>query len=481
MDSVVRRPTRRGLPGLRRRRAPLGGRPDRARRARSAPVPTSRQSPRAITAPSPTTARDPWGCTRLTLTKPVIAAVEGYAVAGGIELALWCDLRVAAEDAVFGVFCRRFGVPLCDLGTVRLPRIVGHGRAMDLILTGRAVGAPEALTMGLANRVVPPGQALAASLALAHQLAALPQVCLRSDRMSALEQWGLTRGRRRRERGPAGTRGRTQRRDAGGRGTLRRRGRTRWRCARLTARWTGRGAWPPDRRRLRLRRHADRLGERVPVPGEPARDLARAARRAAPVPRPAPGRGHRWDRRRRGQGEIVHPPARGAPRRRGRPALGRLRAPPPAAPPPRGHAPAARVAPAPGPPHGHRLGVGGVLRDPRRRATRCRWRRGDPAGRRGRWPPDRRVRGKELPWRREVRPAGRLPAGAGPACPTRGASSRCSGSTGTAAAICACSTRRTTASTSAASARSAGCAGFRGWPRSWPPQPGVAAMPDGVA
>ena len=97
------------------------------------------------------------GPTRLTLSKPVIAAVEGYAVAGGIELALWCDLRVAAEDAVFGVFCRRFGVPLCDLGTVRLPRIVGHGRAMDLILTGRAVPAPEALTMGLVNRVVAPG------------------------------------------------------------------------------------------------------------------------------------------------------------------------------------------------------------------------------------------------------------------------------------------------------------------------------------
>jgi enoyl-CoA hydratase len=132
------------------------------------------------------------GPTRLTLSKPVIAAVEGFAVAGGIELALWCDLRVAAEDAIFGVFCRRFGVPLCDLGTIRLPRLVGHGRAMDLILTGRAVGAPEAEQMGLANRVVPPGQALAASVALAHQLAALPQVCLRSDRMSALEQWGMS-------------------------------------------------------------------------------------------------------------------------------------------------------------------------------------------------------------------------------------------------------------------------------------------------
>jgi enoyl-CoA hydratase len=142
--------------------------------------------------PIPDRGPGPMGPTRLTLSKPVIAAVEGYAVAGGIELALWCDLRVAAEDAIFGVFCRRFGVPLCDLGTVRLPRIVGHGRAMDLILTGRAVAAPEALSMGLVNRVVAPGQALSASVALAHQLAALPQVCLRSDRMSALEQWGLT-------------------------------------------------------------------------------------------------------------------------------------------------------------------------------------------------------------------------------------------------------------------------------------------------
>jgi enoyl-CoA hydratase len=142
--------------------------------------------------PIPDEGTGPMGPTRLTLGKPVIAAVEGYAVAGGIELALWCDLRVAAEDAVFGVFCRRFGVPLCDLGTVRLPRLVGHGRAMDLILTGRAVTAPEALAMGLATRVVPPGQALPVAVALAHQLAALPQICLRSDRMSALEQWGLT-------------------------------------------------------------------------------------------------------------------------------------------------------------------------------------------------------------------------------------------------------------------------------------------------
>jgi enoyl-CoA hydratase len=142
--------------------------------------------------PIPDNGTGPMGPTRLTLSKPVIAAVEGFAVAGGIELALWCDLRVAAEDAVFGVFCRRFGVPLCDLGTVRLPRIVGHGRAMDLILTGRAVAAPEAQTMGLVNRVVAPGEAREAAVALAHQLAALPQFCLRSDRMSALEQWGLS-------------------------------------------------------------------------------------------------------------------------------------------------------------------------------------------------------------------------------------------------------------------------------------------------
>ncbi len=142
--------------------------------------------------PIPDHGPGPMGPTRLTLGKPVIAAVEGYAVAGGIELALWCDLRIAAEDAVFGVFCRRFGVPLCDLGTVRLPRLIGHGRAMDLILTGRAVSAPEALAMGLVTRVVAPGQARNAAVALAHQLAALPQTCMRSDRMSALEQWGLT-------------------------------------------------------------------------------------------------------------------------------------------------------------------------------------------------------------------------------------------------------------------------------------------------
>lgn len=133
----------------------------------------------------------PMGPTRLHLSKPVIAAVSGYCVAGGLELALWCDLRVADDSAVFGVFCRRFGVPLIDGGTVRLPRLIGHSRAMDLILTGRAVDAQEAWQMGLANRVVPKGQALAAAEALALQIAAFPQTCLRNDRRSACEQWGL--------------------------------------------------------------------------------------------------------------------------------------------------------------------------------------------------------------------------------------------------------------------------------------------------
>jgi enoyl-CoA hydratase len=134
----------------------------------------------------------PMGPTRMTLTKPVIAAVEGYAVAGGLELAIWCNLRVAAENAVFGVFCRRFGVPLVDLGTVRLPRLIGSSRAMDMILTGRGVSGPEALTMGLANRLCAPGSALEAAIELAQQLAALPQDCMRSDRRSAIEQWGLS-------------------------------------------------------------------------------------------------------------------------------------------------------------------------------------------------------------------------------------------------------------------------------------------------
>jgi enoyl-CoA hydratase len=133
----------------------------------------------------------PMGPTRMQTLKPVIAAVEGYAVAGGLELACWADLRVAGESAVFGVFCRRFGVPLIDLGTIRLPRLIGASRAMDLILTGRPVGAAEALQMGLANRVVADGQALAAAVELAHQIARFPQTCLRNDRKSALEQWSL--------------------------------------------------------------------------------------------------------------------------------------------------------------------------------------------------------------------------------------------------------------------------------------------------
>jgi enoyl-CoA hydratase len=129
------------------------------------------------------------GPTRHLLSKPVIAAIEGYAVAGGLELALWCDLRVASETAKFGVFCRRWGVPLIDGGTVRLPRLIGQSRALDMILTGREVGAREAFEWGLANRLVPAGQALVEAKALAEQLARFPQTCLRSDRRSSYEQW----------------------------------------------------------------------------------------------------------------------------------------------------------------------------------------------------------------------------------------------------------------------------------------------------
>ncbi len=136
----------------------------------------------------------PMGPSRLQLSKPVIAAVSGAAVAGGMELALWCDMRVMEDDAYFGVYCRRFGVPLIDGGTVRLPRLIGMGHAMDLILTGRQVKAPEALQMGLANRVVPTGQARDAAIILARQLAAFPQATLRADRHSALAQWDLPLG-----------------------------------------------------------------------------------------------------------------------------------------------------------------------------------------------------------------------------------------------------------------------------------------------
>lgn len=136
----------------------------------------------------------PMGPTRLGFTKPVIAAVEGHAVAGGLELAMMCDLRVAATDAVFGVYCRRWGVPLVDGGTVRLPRMIGHSHALDLILTGRGVSGDEARTMGLANRLCKPGEALDGAVALARQIAAFPQRCMRSDRRSSYEQWDLAFG-----------------------------------------------------------------------------------------------------------------------------------------------------------------------------------------------------------------------------------------------------------------------------------------------
>lgn len=134
----------------------------------------------------------PMGPSRMVLGKPVIAAIAGHAVAGGLELALWCDLRVVEQSAVLGVYCRRWGVPLIDGGTVRLPRLIGHSRAMDLILTGRAVAADEALQIGLANRVVADGEALAEALVLASSMCRFPQNCLRSDRLSACEQWGLS-------------------------------------------------------------------------------------------------------------------------------------------------------------------------------------------------------------------------------------------------------------------------------------------------
>lgn len=142
----------------------------------------------------PEGADGPLGPTRMALSKPSIAAVEGYAVAGGLELALLCDLRVASALAVFGVFCRRWGVPLVDGGTVRLPRIIGQGRAMDMILTGRAVDGHEALSWGLVNRIAAPGMVLADAVALAHDIAAFPQICMNSDRESALAQWSLPMG-----------------------------------------------------------------------------------------------------------------------------------------------------------------------------------------------------------------------------------------------------------------------------------------------
>jgi enoyl-CoA hydratase len=133
----------------------------------------------------------PMGPTRMLLSKPVIAAIEGWAVAGGLELAAWCDLRVSARDAKFGVLCRRWGVPLVDGGTVRLPRLIGHSRALDLILTGREVGAEEALAIGLVNRVCEPGKALARAVELARELVEFPQKCMRADRLSSYAQWGM--------------------------------------------------------------------------------------------------------------------------------------------------------------------------------------------------------------------------------------------------------------------------------------------------
>lgn len=134
----------------------------------------------------------PMGPTRMRLSKPVIAAIEGHAVAGGLELAVWCDLRVAARNAVFGVYCRRVGVPLIDLGTIRLPRLIGQSRSLDLILTGRPVGGEEALQMGLINRLVEPGEALTAAIELGKQIAAFPQIAMRHDRLSVYEQWDLS-------------------------------------------------------------------------------------------------------------------------------------------------------------------------------------------------------------------------------------------------------------------------------------------------
>lgn len=149
-------------------------------------------NPNEVTTPDPITSTPgPMGPTRLRLGKPVIAAVEGHAVAGGLELAVWADLRVVAADAILGVFCRRWGVPLIDGGTVRLPRLIGQGRAMDLILTGREVSGMEALAIGLADRIAPPGEALVRAVELATQIADLPQECMRVDRASAVSQWDL--------------------------------------------------------------------------------------------------------------------------------------------------------------------------------------------------------------------------------------------------------------------------------------------------
>jgi enoyl-CoA hydratase len=169
------------------------GRGNQVRPVQAAPGAARSEATRGFASgePSAVTGDGPMGPSRMQLGKPVIAAVAGHAVAGGLELALWCDLRVAEQSAVFGVFCRRWGVPLIDGGTVRLPRIVGQGRALDMILTGRPVGAEEALRMGLADRVVPDGQGRIAAEALAADIARFPQRCMRADRRSAFEAWSL--------------------------------------------------------------------------------------------------------------------------------------------------------------------------------------------------------------------------------------------------------------------------------------------------
>ena len=167
----------------------------------------------------------PMGPTRMVFSKPVIAAVEGYAVAGGLELAVMCDLRVAAEDAVFGIYCRRWGVPLIDGGTIRLPRLIGQSHALDMILTGRGVSGEEARMMGLANRLTPKGEALAVARELAHEIAAFPQRCMRSDRRSSFEQWDLPLAEALANETAARSRGHPQRRDRRGRGPVRVRGR----------------------------------------------------------------------------------------------------------------------------------------------------------------------------------------------------------------------------------------------------------------
>ena len=311
----LRRPAAGGLRGLRRRRGAVGGHPHRGRghllrRRRPQGGGRGRPPPHPRSGPG-TDGPDP--------AHPVQA---GHRRRRGLrrgrrdELALWCDLRVAAEDAIFGVFCRRFGVPLCDLGTVRLPRIIGHGRAMDLILTGRAVAAPRRH-----HRAGQPGggprRALAGRGALAHQLAALPQFCLRSDRMSALEQWGLTEEEAAVNEARRGRAIIEQRRDPRGCAALRRRSR-RGGCDRRLSRsarpsvCTGRG----DGGRLRLRRHPDRRRQRLPLLGRAPRPLGGVAghrRASSPHCSAAALFGGTGGRRR--QGAPVHPAARRSPAR----------------------------------------------------------------------------------------------------------------------------------------------------------------------